>query len=284
LHGFCIYTVTFPPELPPLIFPPQYRRNHKTYYFVDYQYVSFLSYTTARHYFRKPNPPKKTTMSKKGTNKLLRLLFLWLGGVLICSQLTAQDLQVLLDDTRDCNQNTYCLSIQLKATSVPKQIGTSSIFLQYNPTALAYATYMSSHFDGSDQCIQGQATAWDVQTFDATSAPGYFNLTMTLLTNQFSCPAIEGELIEVGVLCFDVIEEQQSADIKILANNTSFNSHLPNTGEKLHPTGKMGYSDTPKTLKCTGAAVDCSQLKELWEETTIEIPITSCVFLSIAIG
>jgi len=99
---------------------------------------------------------------------------------------------------------------------------------RYNTSALSYFNYTSTHFDGSDQCIQDVATAWDIQTYDAISAPGYFNVTMTLLTNEFSCPAIQSEAVEIGVICFNVLDDQQSPALKILKNNTGFNSSTPN--------------------------------------------------------
>jgi len=215
-------------------------------------------------------------MFKKGYRKVNQLLLLFLGMTFYGGGLTAQGVHVLLEDVRDCNQNTYCVSLKLKTSRDAIDIGTSSIFLKYNTTALAYAGYTSTHFDGSDQCVQDQAAAWDVQTFDATSAPGFFNVTMTLLMNQFSCPSINEEAIEVGVLCFNVLDDKKPPNIKVLKNNTSFNSSDPNTGEKLHLVKHVDQIKDPKALSCSESTIDCQQQRELWEETEVEIPITNC--------
>lgn len=208
--------------------------------------------------------------------KVYQLLLLFLSMTFFGTGLTAQGVHVLMEDVRDCNQNTYCVSLKLKTSGAAIDIGTSSIFLKYNATALAYSSYTSTHFDGSDQCIQDQAAAWDVQTFDATSAPGFFNVTMTLLMNQFSCPSINEEAIEVGVLCFNVLDEQKAPNMKVLKNNTSFNSSEPNTGEKLQLIKHVDHIKNPKALSCSESTIDCQQQKELWEETEVEIPITNC--------
>lgn len=214
-------------------------------------------------------------MFKKGKINLYQLLFLFLGMIFIGDSLVAQGISVRLDDTRDCNQNTYCVSIQIQSPNESASIGTSSIFLKYNAAAISYSSYTSSHFDGSDQCIQGQASSWDVQTFDANSAPGFFNVTMTLLTNQFSCPSIEEQPIEVGILCFNVEDEQKSPNLSVAKNNTSFNSNLPNTGEKLHRIATVDHINK-KALICSESTINCEQQKELWEQTELELPIISC--------
>jgi len=215
-------------------------------------------------------------MFKIGYRKVYQLLFLFLAMTFCGGGVIAQGVHVLLEDVRDCNQNTYCVSLQLKTSGEAIDIGTSSIFLKYNTNALAYASYTSTHFNGNDQCIQDKEAAWDVQTFDATSAPGFFNVTMTLLLNQFSCPSINEEATEVGVLCFNVLDEQKAPNIKILKNNTSFNSSEPNTGEKLHLVKHVDQIKDPKALSCSESSIDCQQQKELWEETAVEIPITNC--------
>ena len=213
-------------------------------------------------------------MFKKGIKKIHGIFFL-LFYILCIGKGLAQELEVLLEDNRDCNQNIYCVSIQLKTAGETKDIGTSSVFLRYNPTALAFSSYTSSHFDGSDQCIENKAASWDVQTFDATSTPGFFNVTMTLLTNQFSCPSIGEEATEVGILCFTVLDEQKPPNLKILKNNTNFNSNIPNTGEKLLPLGKVAAINNATALQCTSNTIDCNQ-QELWQETEVELTITSC--------
>ena len=193
---------------------------------------------------------------------------------------TAQNIDLSLKDQLDCSTNTYCVSIQVQSNAGELSIGTSSIFLHYNTAALSYANYTSSHFDGREQCIQGIASAWDIQTYDATSAPGFFNLTMTLLKKDFSCPAVGTAAIEVGTLCFDVINKNKSPNIKISKSHTSFNRNQPNTGAKAIPVGTVARLNDATALQCETATstVDCAngRNKELWQESTVELTIENC--------
>jgi len=229
----------------------------------------------------KHHPLKTLFMFKKGFYKVCS--FFLLVSIVTIEGLFAQTIDLRLEGKQDCGNNTYCVSIKAQTGANELTIGTSSIFLQYNTDALSYFNYTSSHFDGGDQCIQGVATAWDVQTYDATSAPGYFNVTMTLLTNQFSCPPIQKEAVEIGVICFNVLDAQQSPDIEILKNNTSFNSSEPNTGAQLINIGQVEQITDAKALQCeTSAIVDCdyTSQKELWEQDKVAIKIEDCIDLA----
>ena len=190
---------------------------------------------------------------------------------------TAEEIDLILEGQLDCATQNYCVSIQLQSVDKELSIGTSSIFLKYNKEALSFLEYTSKQFDGSSQCIQDVASAWDIQTYDATSAPGFFNLTMTLVSNDFSCPKVHKEAIEVGVICFDVVDEKKNPGIKALKNNTSFNSSDPNTGANLIGVKNTTTINGPKELQCeTEDLSDCASKKELWEETEIVLMIENC--------
>jgi len=216
-------------------------------------------------------------MFKKGYYKVCS--FLLLVSIVTIEGIFAQTIDLQLAGKQDCSTNTYCVSIQAQTNANELNIGTSSIFLQYNTDALSYFNYTSTHFDGSDQCIQNMATAWDVQTYDATSAPGYFNVTMTLLTNKFSCPAIQQEAVEIGVICFNIVDDQASPAIKVIKNNTGFNSSTPNTGAKLIPIGEVSQIMDRKVLQCvTTQTTDCdyANQKELWDQEKVAIKLENC--------
>ena len=216
-------------------------------------------------------------MFKKGYYKVCS--FLLLLSILGIEGIFAQTIDLRLEGKQDCSTNTYCVAIQAQTDANELTIGTSSIFLQYNTAALSYFNYTSTHFDGGDQCIQDVATAWDVQTYDATSAPGYFNVTMTLLTNAFSCPPIQKEAVEIGVICFNIVDTEQSPAIKIIRNNTGFNSSEPNTGAQLIKIGQVNQIKDNKALQCeTDQTADCDKAtqKELWEKEQITIKLEDC--------
>ncbi len=190
---------------------------------------------------------------------------------------TAEEIDLILDGQLDCATQNYCVSIQLQSADQELSIGTSSIFLKYNTEALSFLEYTSKQFDGSSQCIQDVASAWDIQTYDAKSAPGFFNLTMTLVSNDFSCPKVYKETVEVGVICFNVVDDKKNPGIKVINNNTSFNSSTSNNGANLIKVKKTSSINGLKELQCEGAdQSDCASKKELWKETEIFLMIEDC--------
>jgi len=92
------------------------------------------------------------------------------------SNLEGENFDLQFNTVRDCDNDNYCATIQIKAEADPFLIGTSSIFVTYNESALGFASYESLRFDGTDLCIFSAATAWEPHAFDGTSIPGSFNL------------------------------------------------------------------------------------------------------------
>ena len=146
----------------------------------------------------------------------------------ICA--SAQQVDLSLSGEMDCTENSYCVSIGIKSDSDNFEIGTSSIFVDYNEEAIQFASYTSTSFNGVDKCIADVASAWDIQSFDGTSVLGDFNLTMTLLSSAFSCPSIIDTYQEIGVICFDVLDNTIDPSLIINPLNTQFNTALSNDG------------------------------------------------------
>ena len=156
----------------------------------------------------------------------------------------------------DCQANIYCLTLQAKAQQADFTIGTSSIMLNYDPNALEFANYTSTQFDESETCIGGIMSPWDEQKGDGTSVPGKFCLTMTLLTDSISCPEITTEKWEdIGVICFDIMNNDTTPDLKFDAVNTHFNSSSPNDGTRPIKLGTLHGIDTDEALACEGNTI-----------------------------
>ncbi len=166
----------------------------------------------------------------------------------------AQQADLLLDGQMDCNVNSLCVSVQIAASSSTFEIGTSSIFMDYNPNAISFQSYTSSSFDGSDNCIANVASAWDPHAYDGTSVIGNFNLTMTLLNNTFSCPTVSTTPTEIGVLCFTVLDNTADPAINIVGSNTQFNSALTNDGTNPIPDGSFGAISGTAAFNCDPCA------------------------------
>ena len=156
-------------------------------------------------------------------------------------------------DTLDCASNTFTATLQIRSANTQNfKIGTSSVFFNYNDSALQFSSYESYTFDGSDQCISGVANAWDVHAFDGNSVPGSFNLTMVLNSETFSCPEINGlEWVSIGKVSFTVLDSSLTPDLVFDTTNTNFNVDQPNDGsveiQKGNFAALLGTS-----LNCTG--------------------------------
>jgi len=156
----------------------------------------------------------------------------------------------------DCQANTYCVTLQAKAQQEDFTIGTSSIMVNYDSDALEFASYISHQFDEEETCIGGTTSPWDVQKFDGTSVPGKFCLTMTLLTDDVSCPEITTEEWEdIGLVCFDIMNNDTTPALKFDGVNTHFNSSTPNDGSRPIGLGTLHGIDADEALACAGNTI-----------------------------
>ena len=157
--------------------------------------------------------------------------------------------------TLDCQANTYCLTLQAKAQQEDFTIGTSSVMVNYDPDALEFASYNAYQFDEEETCIGGTTSPWDAHKFDGTSVPGKFCLTMTLLADV-SCPEITTEEWEdIGLICFDIMNNDTTPGIKFDSVNTHFNSSTPNDGTRPIGLGTLHGIDTDEALTCEGNTI-----------------------------
>ncbi|MEM6634175.1 MAG: PKD domain-containing protein, partial [Bacteroidota bacterium] len=164
------------------------------------------------------------------------------------------DLRIV--DSLDCENNTLYTTLQIRAANGQVfKIGTSSILLKFNESALQFQNYQSLSFDGSDRCIAGIVEAWDQHSYNVISFPGLFNLTMLLNTEQFSCPEItQNEWISIGTLEFSIKDERLSPEILFDRLNTNFNFDEPNDGSVQVGKGEFtGF--TGNVLSCSPS--DC---------------------------
>jgi len=163
----------------------------------------------------------------------------------------AEEFELQFSTVSDCDANTYCATLQIRAASDAFQIGTSSVFVTYNSSALSFSSYQSIRFDGSENCIFDAAPAWEPHAFDGTSIPGSFNLTLEIPSGQFSCPTIESDWIDIGQLCFNVTDATQTGNLQFDIDNTNFNRHEPNDGT--NAIGKGALNTIDESLSCTPA-------------------------------
>ncbi|MCI4649108.1 T9SS type A sorting domain-containing protein [Phaeodactylibacter sp.] len=168
--------------------------------------------------------------------------------------LSAQGVTLSLQGSKDCDLNRYCVEILLRAdTDEVLEIGTSSLLLEYNADALAFHNYTPGRFNGDDDCTSTGINAWATHEYDAYSKPGFFNLTLLLDQDGESCPSVLYHApVNIGVICFDVLQQGGDPSLVFDENHTHFNSADPNNG-----LGAIPVVDYPVLIGETDLACDC---------------------------
>lgn len=188
---------------------------------------------------------------------LALLIFFW-----ICLQLTsqAQTANLRLSGGAICvgSPTQYTATIQIRAADATTfAIGTSSVYLTYNPSALTAVSYSSVNFSPANLCIGGLATPWDAHQVYLL-APGVVNLTMTLNVNTASCPPItNAQWVDVGTVTFHISNPALDPNIQFSIPNTNFNSVPANDG--VVPINKGTFTGIAGAglLNCFGGVVVC---------------------------
>lgn len=188
---------------------------------------------------------------------LLSILVIWLwcwGGH--PSHLYAQNAELHFSPSLQCGTYEYCADIQLNANTGSFSLGTSSLLLSYNTDALVFNDYQAMGFDSLATC----SGAWSPQQYDLDEATGEFSLTMKLLNPNSSCITIDTAPQTIGTICFDIIQQGASPDLRFDANNTHLNRNTPDNGTNAISITTLDSVTTTGELACdcpsAGAACD----------------------------
>ncbi len=122
---------------------------------------------------------------------------------------------------------TFCTSIQIKSAEEGEsfRIGSHTVFFHYSNLAIQSPTYTSSNFDNENACISNQLAAYQtpVFNFDAnTSEANFTTIAQQGFTEQL-CPLVTDEWIEMGKVCFEVVDDSQITNLQFNANFTTVN-------------------------------------------------------------
>ncbi len=164
---------------------------------------------------------------------------------------SGQSVELQLSPVKDCNDRSYCVDVQLQKSSLSAQdvtIGTSSILLNYNEAVLSFKNYASKNFDENGAC-----NGWSPQRYDAISRQGEFDLTLVLSQNGNACPAIGNAPITVGTVCFDILQQGASPNIRFNLNHSQFNANDVDDGTEVIAISDAAFIDEKNLLVC-----DCS--------------------------
>ena len=177
-------------------------------------------------------------------------LFIW-SVFLIAQPTTNQSIYDLqfAEEVVDCEGDApnICVSIQIKSNQEGEsfRIGSHTIFFSYNGLSIQSPSYTSSHFDDSNLCITDEFAAYHAPafSFDANTAEANFTtIAQQGLTEQL-CPLVTDEWQEMGIVCFEVIDDTQNTNLQFDASFTTLNYIDPNASNSIgDPQDKAAHS------------------------------------------
>ena len=172
----------------------------------------------------------------------------------------------------DCGTNILTANIQIKTQDDTFKIGISSVLFNYDEAVLEFLDYQSSNFDQSNICIPGVPLAvWDAHQF-SSSTPGIFNLTLLTEIASQSCPIIDRDWIDIGIIRFTIKNMEAAPNMQFDSRNTTFNRNDPNDGTFAPTQGNLiGFNDILATqCACTAPTLVPDTLSYDCPENTIE--------------
>jgi len=174
--------------------------------------------------------------------------------IFFSSTIFAQEANIRFNTEVDCNQQEYCVTLQIKSTDgLPFELGTSSLYFNYNEKALSLKSFTPHHFDINEKCVLDITAAYDRQQYDASHA-GIINTTLSLKRPEEVCPSIGEEYLDISTFCFTIEDPRQSSQL-------SFNQELTNFNEGEQNITLMDFvrfNETNDDLSCTTTLEDLS--------------------------
>ncbi len=221
--------------------------------------------------------------------KLLSTCFILSVGTLQ-SQAQSIDCQMVATEA-SCDEELYCFNLQLKGNNGADYMGSASIRYSYDASVLAFSgnsyngittgCYQSLNFDNEQgnlhpECSSGGGgqdfNPYRAHSYDGNT-PGDFLLTLvldyptTIIGNdtfRYSCPSIGGNWVDVGLICFEVLNPNGNPNIAIMGSQngvaqetgSSFNSDTDNPEDKFEngsfPKWEMSFNAYQEsTVSCS---------------------------------
>jgi len=169
--------------------------------------------------------------------------FFSLSAMLLLT-LTAQYSFAGVVNVRFANENinaeNYCATVQVKAQDIPFEIGSATVFFEYNKAAVANPTYTALTFNETNACAFNGSLSVYKNSFTALEAgsKGEGNYSILLTVPNEGCPTVTNdEWLDVAEFCFDVVDGSQNPDITVSTEYTAFNT-VDNEGDQ-HELGDV---------------------------------------------
>ena len=136
--------------------------------------------------------------------------------------------------------NEYCVTAQIKAQDIPFEIGSATVFFEYNKEAVANPVHTPLTFNEANTCAFNGSVSVYKNSFTAleTSNKGEGNYSILLTVANEGCPTVTNdEWLDVAEFCFDIVDGSQSPQLTLSTEYTAFNT-VDNEGDQ-HELGDV---------------------------------------------
>ncbi|OWY21413.1 T9SS C-terminal target domain-containing protein [Sphingobacteriales bacterium UPWRP_1] len=138
------------------------------------------------------------------------------------------------------SDNSYCVTVQVKAQDISFEIGSATVFFTYNTAALRNPAATPIKFSETDLCALSGTTSFYRNSFTSleTGELGEGNYAILLLAPNQGCPTITNtEWVDVAQFCFEVVDASAPANLAFTTKYTAFNT-VDNSGYQ-HDLGEL---------------------------------------------
>lgn len=135
--------------------------------------------------------------------------------------------------------NSYCVKVQVKAQDISFELGSATIFFDYNMDAIGKPSVKSLNFNDKNNCGPGGTTSYTNSfTFLELDKAGEGNYAILLNAPNSGCPSVTTAWVDVAEFCFEVLNPNLEVGLKINTKYTAFNT-VANNGQ-MHDLGEVG--------------------------------------------
>lgn len=170
----------------------------------------------------------------------MKQLFTLCLVLLLAAQLTYAGVVDVRFANASLSDNSYCVTVQVKAQDISFEIGSATVFFTYNTAALHNPTATPIKFSETDLCALSGTTSFYRNSFTSleTGAVGEGNYAILLLAPNQGCPTISNtEWVDVAQYCFEVADASAPANLQFSVKYTAFNT-VDNGGDQ-HDLGEL---------------------------------------------
>lgn len=131
--------------------------------------------------------------------------------------------------------NKYIVDVQVRAADITFELGSATVFFNYNTTAIAHPSFAAINFNETNACAAGGVIApyKNGFTYLERNEIGEGNYSITLMMPNMGCPTVANDWIDVARFTFDVINPTAIPALAFSHQYTAFNT-VDNTGTYLN--------------------------------------------------